>query len=95
MGSPPKTTLGRTGLEVTRLGYGAMALTDPRRWYGRVYTEDDARLILHAVLDGPLPDDVYAEAKRRLDQVVSDPQSVISEGSSAAGRGATPPVISH
>jgi len=50
-----------------------MALTDPSRWSGRAESEDHARTILHAVLDGPLPDGVYAEAKRRLDQALSNP----------------------
>ncbi|GMU40049.1 MAG: aldo/keto reductase [Chloroflexota bacterium] len=44
----PKRTLGRTGLEVTTLGYGAMSLDDR---FGRAVTEDEARTILNAVLD--------------------------------------------
>jgi hypothetical protein len=31
---------------------------------------------VHVLLQGPLPADVYAEAKRRLDAVGSTPQSV-------------------
>ena len=41
--------LGRTGLEVTRLSYGAMEIRDAPR--GRPVTEDQAKNILNAVLD--------------------------------------------
>jgi hypothetical protein len=47
-GSLPTRTLGRTGLEVTMLGYGAMSL-DAR--FGRTVSEDEARTVLNAVLD--------------------------------------------
>ncbi len=43
--------LGRTDLKVSRLGYGAMEVRGPRIWGGRPVTEDQARTILHAVLD--------------------------------------------
>ncbi len=46
-----KATLGRTGLEVTRLGYGAMEVRGSRIWGGRPVTEDQAKTILNAVLD--------------------------------------------
>jgi len=49
--SLPKKTLGRTGLEVTQLGYGAMEVRGNRIWGGRPCTEDQARTILNAVLD--------------------------------------------
>jgi aryl-alcohol dehydrogenase-like predicted oxidoreductase len=45
----PKRRLGRTGLDVTRLGYGAMELRGAPR--GRDVTEAQAEKILHAVLD--------------------------------------------
>lgn len=45
----PTTTLGRTGLEVTRLGYGAMELRGGPR--GRELSEDEVGRILNAVLD--------------------------------------------
>ena len=45
-------TLGRTGLEVTRLGYGAMELRGRRIWEGRPITSRQAGTILNAVLDG-------------------------------------------
>src|SRR3972149_5523104 len=44
-----KRTLGRTGLEVTALGYGAMELRGAPR--GREVTPDQAQSILNAVLD--------------------------------------------
>ena len=47
----PKATLGRTGLQVTRLGYGAMEVRGSRIWGGRPVTEDQAKTILNAVLD--------------------------------------------
>lgn len=47
----PTSTLGRTGLTVTRLGYGAMEVRGPRIWGGRPVTEDQAKTILNAVLD--------------------------------------------
>ena len=45
----PTSTLGRTGLEVTRLGYGAMELRGEPR--GRPVTDDLADRTLNAVLD--------------------------------------------
>ena len=44
-------TLGRTGLEVTQLGFGAMEIRGPRTWTGRDVTEEQADAILNAVLD--------------------------------------------
>ena len=49
MADLPKRTLGRTGLEVTTLGYGAMELRGAPR--GRDVTEEQAERILNAVLD--------------------------------------------
>ena len=46
----PKRTLGRTGLEVTILGYGARELRGGKRG-GRQVSEEDAGRILNAVLD--------------------------------------------
>jgi aryl-alcohol dehydrogenase-like predicted oxidoreductase len=79
--------LGRTGADVTILGYGAMELRGGSR--GPAVADEDAGRVLNAVLDGginlidtssldhrtgnlavaehgPLPADVYAEARRRL-----------------------------
>ena len=49
MTSLPKRQLGRTGLPVTMLGYGAMELRGAPR--GRDVTDAQAETILHAVLD--------------------------------------------
>jgi aryl-alcohol dehydrogenase-like predicted oxidoreductase len=46
-----KTTLGRTGLEVTQLGYGSMGLRGPKTWGVRVVSEEAADGFLNAVLD--------------------------------------------
>lgn len=46
-----KNVLGRTGLEVTRLGFGAMEIRGPRVWNGRPLADSDADRILNAVLD--------------------------------------------
>ncbi len=46
-----KRTLGRTGLHVTALGYGAMEVRGSRIWGGRPVTERQADTILNAVLD--------------------------------------------
>ncbi|MBC8138232.1 MAG: aldo/keto reductase [Fibrella sp.] len=46
-----KRILGRTGLEVTQLGYGAMEVRGSRIWGGRPVTEQQAETILNAVLD--------------------------------------------
>ncbi len=46
-----RRTFGRTGLEVTALGYGAMEIRGPRIWSGRDLTDDQADRILNAVLD--------------------------------------------
>jgi len=47
----PTATLGRTGLKISRLGYGAMEVRGPRIWGGRPVTDDQAKTILNAVLD--------------------------------------------
>ncbi|QHW35296.1 aldo/keto reductase [Paenibacillus rhizovicinus] len=46
-----KSVLGRTGLEVSRLGFGAMEIRGPRIWGGRPVTDGEAERILNAVLD--------------------------------------------
>ncbi|MBI5876934.1 MAG: aldo/keto reductase [Chloroflexi bacterium] len=46
-----KRTLGRTGLQVTQLGFGAMEIRGPRIWRGRPVTDEQANRILNAVLD--------------------------------------------
>ena len=46
-----KKTLGRTGLEVTQLGFGAMEIRGNRIWGGRPCTDEQAETILNAVVD--------------------------------------------
>ncbi len=47
----PKSVLGRTGLSVTKLGYGAMEVRGPRIWGGRPIEDAEAEQILNAVVD--------------------------------------------
>ena len=47
----PTAVLGRTGLGVTRLSFGAMEIRGSRIWDGRPVTEQQAETILNAVLD--------------------------------------------
>jgi len=49
MADIPKRTLGRTGLEVTTLGFGAMELRGAP--HGPAITDDDAVVLLNTVLD--------------------------------------------
>jgi aryl-alcohol dehydrogenase-like predicted oxidoreductase len=44
-------TLGRTGLEVTQLGYGAMQLRGPKVWGGPAVSDERAERTLNALLD--------------------------------------------
>jgi aryl-alcohol dehydrogenase-like predicted oxidoreductase len=50
----PTSSLGRTGLEVTKLGYGAMELRGPDDGRARVVTPAEADELLNAVLDAGL-----------------------------------------
>ena len=47
----PQSTLGRTGLSVTKLGHGAMEIRGSRIWGGRPIEDSEAETILNAVLD--------------------------------------------
>lgn len=47
----PQNVLGRTGLSVTKLGYGAMEVRGSRIWHGRPIEDAEAEQILHAVVD--------------------------------------------
>ena len=47
----PTRKLGRTGLTVTQLGYGAMEVRGERIWGGRPCDDNQAKTILNAVLD--------------------------------------------
>ena len=46
-----KRTLGKTGIEVTQLGYGSMGLRGPRTWGVRVVSDEDSDRFLNSVLD--------------------------------------------
>lgn len=47
----PQSTLGRTGLPATKLGYGAMEVRGSRIWGGRPVEDSEAESILNAVVD--------------------------------------------
>jgi aryl-alcohol dehydrogenase-like predicted oxidoreductase len=47
----PQSSLGRTGLAVTKLGYGAMEVRGSRIWRGRPIEDGQAEQILNAVVD--------------------------------------------
>ncbi len=70
-----KTTLGRTGLEVTQLGYGSMGLRGPKTWGVRVVSDDDADAFLNRVLDAGInfidtsPD--YGASEERIGRFIS------------------------
>lgn len=70
-----KTTLGRTGLEVTQLGYGSMGLRGPRTWGVRVVSDGDADAFLNRVLDAGInfidtsPD--YGASEERIGRFIS------------------------
>jgi aryl-alcohol dehydrogenase-like predicted oxidoreductase len=67
-----KRVLGRTGLEVTPLGYGSMGIRGPKTWGVRVVSEEAAEESLHAVLNAGInfidtaPD--YGISERRIGQ---------------------------
>ena len=70
----PVRSLGRTGLDVTRLGYGTMGLRGPRTWGVRVVSDDDAESFLNLVLDSGInfidtaPD--YGVAEERIGRFI-------------------------
>ncbi len=72
MTSLPTSILGRTGLAVTKLGYGAMELRGNR---GRTIEDDDATSVLNAVLDSGInyidtsPD--YGLSEERIGRAIS------------------------
>ena len=49
--SLPQSSFGRTGLSVTKLGFGAMEVRGPRIWSGRPIEDAKAEQILNAVVD--------------------------------------------
>jgi aryl-alcohol dehydrogenase-like predicted oxidoreductase len=70
-----KRTLGRTGLEVTTLGYGAMELRGAGSGRGRAVDDDRAAAVLNAVLDAGInyldtsPD--YGLSEERIGATIS------------------------
>ncbi len=70
-----KRKLGRTGLEVTALGYGSMGLRGPRTWGVRVVNDHDAERFLNLVLDSGInfidtsPD--YGVSEERIGKFIS------------------------
>jgi aryl-alcohol dehydrogenase-like predicted oxidoreductase len=70
-----KQPLGRTGLEVTQLGYGSMGLRGPKTWGVRVVGEEDADKFLNTVLDAGInfvdtaPD--YGISEERIGRYIS------------------------
>jgi aryl-alcohol dehydrogenase-like predicted oxidoreductase len=72
----PKRTLGRTGLEVTQLGFGAMEIRGPKVWNGRDPSEKESERILNAVLDAGInfidTAGCYGMSEERIGRYISD-----------------------
>ncbi len=74
-----KNLLGRTGLEVTQIGYGSMGIRGPKTWGVRVVSEEAADEILNSVLDAGInfidtaPD--YGISEQRIGQYISSRRS--------------------
>ncbi len=74
-----KKTLGRTGVEVTQLGYGSMGIRGPKTWGKRVVSEEAAESFLNTVLDAGInfidtaPD--YGISEQRIGQYISSRRS--------------------
>lgn len=68
--------LGKTGVEVTQLGYGSMGLRGPKTWGVRVVDEQAADEFLNSVLDAGInfidtaPD--YGVSEQRIGDYLSD-----------------------
>jgi aryl-alcohol dehydrogenase-like predicted oxidoreductase len=73
----PKRQLGRTGLPVTMLGYGAMEIRGAPR--GRDVTDQQAETILHAVLDAGInyidTSIDYGVSEERIGRYIGDRRS--------------------
>src|SRR5262245_53754085 len=73
----PKRELGRTGLQVTMLGYGAMELRGAPR--GRDVTDAQSETILHAVLDAGInyidTSVDYGLSEERIGRYIADRRS--------------------
>jgi aryl-alcohol dehydrogenase-like predicted oxidoreductase len=70
-----KRKLGRTGLEVTQLGYGSMGIRGPKTWGLRVVSDAEADSFLNSVLDAGInfvdtsPD--YGVSEQRIGDFIS------------------------
>ena len=70
-----KKKLGRTGLNITQLGFGSMELRGPTIWNGREVSDAQAEAVLNAVLDAGInfidtsPD--YGLAEQRIGKFIS------------------------
>jgi len=77
MAKLPRRQLGRTGLEVTMLGYGAMELRGAPR--GREVSDEQAETILHAVLDAGInyidTSIDYGVSEERIGRYIADRRS--------------------
>ncbi len=68
-------TLGRTGLDVTQLGFGAMELRGPKVLSGREVSNEQSDAVLNAVLDAGVnfidtsPD--YGLSEQRIGKFIS------------------------
>ena len=75
----PRRTLGRTGLEVTQLGYGAMEVRGRRIWNGRPCSDEQARTILDAVVESGInfidTSNDYGKSELYIGQFLSDRRS--------------------
>ena len=74
-----RTILGRTGLEVTQIGYGSMGIRGPRSWGVRVVSEQAADEMLNSVLDAGInfidtaPD--YGISEQRIGRYIGSRRS--------------------
>src|SRR3990172_393094 len=101
----PKRTLGRTGLEVTALGYGAMELRGAPR--GREVTPEQAQIILNAALDAGInyidTSIDYGQSEEMIGRFISNRRSEFylaskcgcPVGPGAPGRGGMPHVFTR
>src|SRR5712691_837493 len=96
MADLPKRELGRTGLQVTMLGYGAMELRGAPR--GRDIAEAQAETILNAVLDAGInyidTSIDYGVSEERIGRYISDRRSEYYLASKCGCLAGAPPVPS-
>jgi len=75
----PRRILGRTGLEVTQLSFGAMEIRGPYVWHGRDPSEAEVERILNAVLDAGInfidTAGCYGVSEERIGRYISSRRS--------------------